>query len=245
MVLNEEDKVERFVVGLPNNIQGNVIAVEPTQLQDAIRIANNLMEQKFKGYARSAENKRRLKNNTRDNRGQQPVFKQHNVGGQNVARAYTAGNNEKKGGKILDETTIIVMAISIISVSSNSSKDSVGTPAGRVILFSTIPTTILDATLFVTSPTTHIDTTPIPIVSPTIPPSSDYTPASPDYLPASDTEFDPFENSSSDHIPPLPATSPFFHRPMNLQKLIYLIHHHHLPMIHHSLRLPFLPKDHL
>ncbi|GJZ12310.1 putative reverse transcriptase domain-containing protein [Tanacetum coccineum] len=55
------------------------------------------MDQKLKGYARSAENKRRLENNTRDNRGQQLVFKRHNVGGQNVARAYTAGNNERKG----------------------------------------------------------------------------------------------------------------------------------------------------
>ncbi|GJV59823.1 reverse transcriptase domain-containing protein [Tanacetum coccineum] len=49
---------------------GNVITAEPTKLQDAIRIANNLMDQKLKGYARSAENKR---------------------------RADTAGNNEKKG----------------------------------------------------------------------------------------------------------------------------------------------------
>nr|GFB09389.1 hypothetical protein [Tanacetum cinerariifolium] len=57
-VPNEEDKVERFVGGLPNNIQGNVIAAEPTKLQDAIRIANNLMDKKLKGYARSAENKR-------------------------------------------------------------------------------------------------------------------------------------------------------------------------------------------
>ncbi|GKD80749.1 hypothetical protein Tco_1347588, partial [Tanacetum coccineum] len=72
MVPNEEDKVERFVGGLPDNIQGN-------------------------GYARSAKNKRRLDNNPRDNRGHQPVFKRQNVGGQNVARAYTAGNNEKKG----------------------------------------------------------------------------------------------------------------------------------------------------
>ncbi|GJZ27826.1 hypothetical protein Tco_0572473 [Tanacetum coccineum] len=54
------------------------------------------MDQKLKGYARSAENKRRLDNNPRDNREQQPVFKRQNVGGQNVARAYTAGNNEKK-----------------------------------------------------------------------------------------------------------------------------------------------------
>ncbi|GJV54802.1 putative reverse transcriptase domain-containing protein [Tanacetum coccineum] len=97
MVLNEEDKVERFVRGLPDNIQGNLIAAEPTKLQDAIRIANNLMDQKLKGYARSAENKRRLENNLRDNRGQQQVFKRQNVGSQNVARAYTARNNEKKG----------------------------------------------------------------------------------------------------------------------------------------------------
>ncbi|GJS18664.1 putative reverse transcriptase domain-containing protein [Tanacetum coccineum] len=74
MVPNEEDKVERFIGGLPDNIQGNVIAAEPTKLQDAIRIANNLMDQKLKGYARSAKNKRRLENNPRDNRGQQPVF---------------------------------------------------------------------------------------------------------------------------------------------------------------------------
>nr|GFD52729.1 reverse transcriptase domain-containing protein [Tanacetum cinerariifolium] len=41
--------------------------------------------------------KRRLENNPRDNHGQQSVFKWQNVGGQNVARAYTAGNNESKG----------------------------------------------------------------------------------------------------------------------------------------------------
>nr|GEU56588.1 hypothetical protein [Tanacetum cinerariifolium] len=75
----------------------NVIAIEPTKLQDTIRIANNLMDQKLKGYARSAENKKRLENNPRDNHGQQPVFKRQNIGGQNVARAYTAGNNEKNG----------------------------------------------------------------------------------------------------------------------------------------------------
>ncbi|GJT21796.1 putative reverse transcriptase domain-containing protein [Tanacetum coccineum] len=97
MVPSEEDKVERFIGELPDNIQGNVIVAEATQLQDSIRIANNLMDQKLKGYARSAENKRRLENNTRDNRGQQPVFKRQNVRGQNVARAYTARNNEKKG----------------------------------------------------------------------------------------------------------------------------------------------------
>ncbi|GJZ56544.1 putative reverse transcriptase domain-containing protein [Tanacetum coccineum] len=97
MVPEEEDWVEKFIRGLPDNIQGNVIAAEPTKLQDAVRIANNLIDQKLKGYAvKNAENKRILEVNQRDNRGQQPPFKRPNVGGQNVARAYTAGNNERK-----------------------------------------------------------------------------------------------------------------------------------------------------
>ncbi|GJZ73114.1 hypothetical protein Tco_0637260, partial [Tanacetum coccineum] len=66
MVPEEEDRVEKFIRCLPDNIQGNVIAVEPTRLQDIVQIANNLMDQK-------------------------------NTGGENVARAYMAGNNEKNG----------------------------------------------------------------------------------------------------------------------------------------------------
>ncbi|GJV26403.1 putative reverse transcriptase domain-containing protein [Tanacetum coccineum] len=98
MVLEEEDQVEKFIGGLPDNIQGNVIAAEPTRLQDVVRIANNLMDQKSKGYAlKNAKNKRRLEVNQRDNHGQQPPFKRQNVGGQNVARAYTDGNNKKRG----------------------------------------------------------------------------------------------------------------------------------------------------
>nr|GEW91071.1 hypothetical protein [Tanacetum cinerariifolium] len=108
------------------------------------------------------------------------------------------------------------MAISIISVSSDSPEERVGTSAGRVTLFGTIPTTIPDTTLSMIPPSTHIDTTPIPITTPTIPPSSnytptspDYTPASPDYSPVSDTESDLSEDPSLDHIPPPPANLPF------------------------------------
>ncbi|GJU72906.1 putative reverse transcriptase domain-containing protein [Tanacetum coccineum] len=98
MVPEEEDRVEKFIGGLPNNIQGNVIATKPTRLQDVVRIANNLMDQKLKGYAaRNAENKRRFENNPRDNLVQQPLFKRQDGNGQNVARAYTVGNNEKRG----------------------------------------------------------------------------------------------------------------------------------------------------
>ncbi|GJW21990.1 retrovirus-related pol polyprotein from transposon TNT 1-94 [Tanacetum coccineum] len=61
MVPEEEDRDEKFIRGLPDNIQGNVNVAEPTKLQYAVRIANNLMDQKLKGYAvKNVENKRRL-----------------------------------------------------------------------------------------------------------------------------------------------------------------------------------------
>nr|GEY91940.1 reverse transcriptase domain-containing protein [Tanacetum cinerariifolium] len=60
MVLEEGDQVKKYSGGLLDNIQGNVITAKPTRLQDAIRIANNLMDQKLKGYAiKNAKNKRR------------------------------------------------------------------------------------------------------------------------------------------------------------------------------------------
>nr|GFB91892.1 hypothetical protein [Tanacetum cinerariifolium] len=105
-----------------------------------------------------------------------------------------------------------VIAISVISVSSDSSEDIMRTPVGRVILFGTIPTTISNTTPVIAPPTTQTNTTVIPtetpIIAPTIPPSPDYTPVSPDYSPASDTESDPSEDPSSVHIPPLPAPIP-------------------------------------
>ncbi|GKC82717.1 hypothetical protein Tco_1138434, partial [Tanacetum coccineum] len=113
-----------------------------------------------------------------------------------------------------------VMAISVISVSLDSFEESVGTPVGRVILFGTIPTTIPDTTPTISPPNTYTDTpmtpTEIPTVLPSVPPSPDHAPtllditlASPDYSPTSDTEPNPFKDPSSNHIPPLPAISPF------------------------------------
>nr|GEX61503.1 reverse transcriptase domain-containing protein [Tanacetum cinerariifolium] len=68
--------VEKYIGVLLDNIQGNVIVAEPTRLQNAIRIANNLMDQKLKGYAiENSDNKRRFDNNSRDNRGLQQPFK--------------------------------------------------------------------------------------------------------------------------------------------------------------------------
>ncbi|GJW02220.1 hypothetical protein Tco_1561076 [Tanacetum coccineum] len=98
MVPNKEDRVERFIRGLPDNIQGNVIAANPARFQDAVRIANQLMDKKLQGlcsrgcWSKSEE----MESNSRDNRGQQPPFKRQNISGQNVVRAYTTGNNEEE-----------------------------------------------------------------------------------------------------------------------------------------------------
>ncbi|GJY90624.1 putative reverse transcriptase domain-containing protein [Tanacetum coccineum] len=97
MILEGEDRVEKFIGGLPDNIQGNVIVVEPTRLQDVVCIANNLMDQKLKGYVvKNTKNKRRFDNNQKDNRVQQPPYKRQNVGREGMVRAYT-GSNEKMG----------------------------------------------------------------------------------------------------------------------------------------------------
>ncbi|GJW24562.1 hypothetical protein Tco_0038373 [Tanacetum coccineum] len=59
-----------------------------------------------------------------------------------------------------------VMAISVISVSPDSSEDSIGTLARQVILFGT---TIPDTTPVITPPTTQTDTTVIPDTPPSLP----------------------------------------------------------------------------
>ncbi|GJW91820.1 putative reverse transcriptase domain-containing protein [Tanacetum coccineum] len=91
MFPEEEDRVEKFIGGLPDNIQGNVIAAEPTKLQDAVRIANNLMDQKLKGYVvKNVKNKRRLEVNQRDNRRQNKAGNKNGVG-EARGKAYVLG----------------------------------------------------------------------------------------------------------------------------------------------------------
>ncbi|GKC93035.1 putative reverse transcriptase domain-containing protein, partial [Tanacetum coccineum] len=66
-------------------------ALIPKTLDDAIKLANDLMDQKLRTYAeRQNENKRKTNDTSRNNHQQQPHKKQ------NVARAYTIGPGEKK-----------------------------------------------------------------------------------------------------------------------------------------------------
>ncbi|GKB42159.1 putative reverse transcriptase domain-containing protein [Tanacetum coccineum] len=96
MLPEESDQVEKYVGGLPDMIQGIVMASKPKTMQEAIEFANDLMDQKIPTFTeRHAENKRKLDNNPRDNQAQQQPFKR-----QNVARDYTVGPSEKYGGTL-------------------------------------------------------------------------------------------------------------------------------------------------
>nr|GEU44873.1 hypothetical protein [Tanacetum cinerariifolium] len=78
-------KVEKYVGGLLDMIQGSVMASKPKTMQEAIKIAHNLMDQKVRAYV---ENERKLDNN---NQAQQKPSKK-----QNMVKAYSVGPSEKK-----------------------------------------------------------------------------------------------------------------------------------------------------
>ncbi|GJW61715.1 putative reverse transcriptase domain-containing protein [Tanacetum coccineum] len=98
MFSEESDEVEKYVGGLPDMIQGSVIAYKTKTMQEAIEFATDLMDQKIRTFTeRQAKNKRKLDDNTRNNHTQQKPHKR-----QNVSRAYTAGPGEKReyGGSL-------------------------------------------------------------------------------------------------------------------------------------------------
>nr|GEX70637.1 putative reverse transcriptase domain-containing protein [Tanacetum cinerariifolium] len=70
-------KVDKYISGLSNDIHENVMSARPKTLDFAIKLDNDLMDQKFRTYAeRQAENKRKLDNNNQD---QQQLLKKQNV----------------------------------------------------------------------------------------------------------------------------------------------------------------------
>nr|GEZ62436.1 hypothetical protein [Tanacetum cinerariifolium] len=86
---DETEKVDKYISGLPDNIHGNVMSARPKTLDDAIELANDLMDQKLHTYVeRQYENKRKLDDN---NQAQQQILKK-----QNVVQAYAVGTGEKK-----------------------------------------------------------------------------------------------------------------------------------------------------
>ncbi|GKF38775.1 reverse transcriptase domain-containing protein [Tanacetum coccineum] len=92
-VANETEKVDKYISGLPDNIYGNVKSSRPKTLDETIELANDLMDQKLRTYAkRQTDNKRKADVSSRNNHDhQQQPFKR-----QNVTKVYNMGSGEKK-----------------------------------------------------------------------------------------------------------------------------------------------------
>ncbi|GJY12533.1 putative reverse transcriptase domain-containing protein [Tanacetum coccineum] len=92
MFYEESKEVEKYVGGLLDMIQGNVMSFPPKMMEKAIEFANDQMDQKVPTITeRQAEQKRKLEFNAGNNQGHQQQNKRHNIG-----RAYTAGLGEKR-----------------------------------------------------------------------------------------------------------------------------------------------------
>ncbi|GKD51634.1 putative reverse transcriptase domain-containing protein [Tanacetum coccineum] len=87
-VVNETEKVNKYISGLLDIIFGNVKSARPNTLDETIELANDLMDQKLRTYVeRQSDNKRKADDSSRNNHGyQQQPFKR-----QNVAKVYNMG----------------------------------------------------------------------------------------------------------------------------------------------------------
>ncbi|GJX65147.1 reverse transcriptase domain-containing protein [Tanacetum coccineum] len=91
--LEESDKVERYVSGLPDTIHRSIMASKPKTKQEAIEMETELMDKKISTWAESqAKNKRKFDDTSRNNQNQQLQENKR----QNTRKAYTAGSGEKK-----------------------------------------------------------------------------------------------------------------------------------------------------
>ncbi|GJT97865.1 ribonuclease H-like domain-containing protein [Tanacetum coccineum] len=90
-----------------------------------------------------------------------------------------------------------VMAIFVISISSDSSEQSVGTSTARVIFFGTILTDIPATVPLIDPPIIHDDTLLIPVETPTIPPIAPTLPHTSLFLDTDSSDSDSFDRPAS------------------------------------------------
>ncbi|GJV68114.1 putative reverse transcriptase domain-containing protein [Tanacetum coccineum] len=93
MVPSEKKKVEAYVRGLPENIKGETTSSRPIVLNEAVRMAHTLMEQKLQAKAeRIAEsNKRKWENNNNNNNNN------NNRGNYRNNNRHNQNNNQRHG----------------------------------------------------------------------------------------------------------------------------------------------------
>ncbi|GKA04260.1 reverse transcriptase domain-containing protein, partial [Tanacetum coccineum] len=99
---DETEKIDKYISGLPDNIHGNVMSTRPKTLDDAIELANDLMDQILRTYTeRQNEKKRKADDSSRNNHHQQSHKKKCKRYGHTTTdcRVNTNNNNKKKKNK--------------------------------------------------------------------------------------------------------------------------------------------------
>ncbi|GJW60599.1 reverse transcriptase domain-containing protein [Tanacetum coccineum] len=105
--VKESDKVERYVGGLLDMIQGSIVASKPKTLQEATEMASELMDKKINTIAeRQAENKRKSSasvnpgsNQRRNGTGQGPTCFEYGVRGHFKTDCLKLKNNNNHGNQ--------------------------------------------------------------------------------------------------------------------------------------------------
>nr|GEY13351.1 hypothetical protein [Tanacetum cinerariifolium] len=88
MFPEESEKIERYVGGLPDMIHESVVASNPKTMQEAIKMATELIDKKIHSFA---EHQTETKTKQGDNQQQQQQNKR-----QNTSKDYATGSREKK-----------------------------------------------------------------------------------------------------------------------------------------------------
>nr|GFC72784.1 hypothetical protein [Tanacetum cinerariifolium] len=82
-VANENEKIDKYISEIPDNIYRNVKSSKPRTLDETIELTNDLMDQKLRTYAKRADNKRKTDDTS--------------SGNANVANAQRDGKETPKG----------------------------------------------------------------------------------------------------------------------------------------------------
>ncbi|GKC49889.1 retrotransposon protein, putative, ty3-gypsy subclass [Tanacetum coccineum] len=91
--VKESDKIEKYVGGLPNMIHGSVVASKPKTMQDAVKMATELMDKKIRTFAGcQTKSKRKFENTSRNTQNQQQQQNKRSTANANNA------NNQKGTG---------------------------------------------------------------------------------------------------------------------------------------------------
>ncbi|GJY19040.1 reverse transcriptase domain-containing protein [Tanacetum coccineum] len=111
MFLEESDKIERYVGGLPDMIHGNIVASKPKTMQEAVEMATELMDKKVSTIAeRQAENKRKSTGNANNQRGtrsgQKPTCFECRVQGHFKRECPKLKNNKNRRNQVSNDRAL-------------------------------------------------------------------------------------------------------------------------------------------